>query len=183
MKIHEYQGKILMDRFNIPTTKGRVADSPEDAKRIAQDIGGKVAIKAQVHVGGRGKAGGIKIANTAEEAKEAAAAILGMDIKGLTVHKVLVEEAVEIETEYYIGMLIDRDTRKVIVMASAEGGVEIEEVAEATPEKIAKVWVDPAVGLQDYQIRELFFGAGFDRAYMKQATSFLRNLYACMIGV
>jgi succinyl-CoA synthetase beta subunit len=183
MKIHEYQGKLVMERFNIPTTKGSVADNPEDAKRIAQEIGKKVAVKAQVHVGGRGKAGGIKLANNPQEAYDAAAAILGMDIKGLKVKKVLVEEAVEIETEYYIGMLVDRDTRKVIVMASSEGGVDIEEVAEKTPEKIAKVWVDPAVGLQDYQIRNLIFGGGFDPKYVKEATAFLRSLYACMIGV
>lgn len=182
MKIHEYQGKLLMEKYQIPTTKGRVADNPEDAKRIAQEIGAKVAVKAQVHVGGRGKAGGIKIAGNANEAYEAAKAILGMDIKGLTVAKVLVEEAVEIETEYYIGMLVDRDAKKIIVMASAEGGVEIEEVAEATPEKIAKVWVDPAVGLSDYQIRQLIFGAGFDARYTKEITKFLRNLYNCMIG-
>ncbi|MFN3429036.1 MAG: ADP-forming succinate--CoA ligase subunit beta [Candidatus Sericytochromatia bacterium] len=182
MKIHEYQGKLVMEKYNIPTTKGRVAVSPDEAKTIAQEIGQKVAVKAQVHVGGRGKAGGIKIANNANEAYDAAQQILGMDIKGLTVKKVLVEEAIEIQTEYYIGMLIDRDTRKVIVMASSEGGVEIEEVAEATPEKIIKVWVDPAVGLQDYQIRELIFGAGFDQKYLKEATSFLRNLYKCMIG-
>ena len=182
MKIHEYQGKLLMEKYQIPTTKGSVADNPADAKRIAQEIGRKVAVKAQVHVGGRGKAGGIKIANTPEEAYEAAKAILGMNIKGLTVKKVLVEEAVDIATEYYLGMLVDRDSKRVIVMASAEGGVEIEEVAERSPEKIAKVWVDPAVGLQDYQIRQLIFGAGFDRRYVKEATSFLRHLYACMIG-
>ncbi|MDB5096809.1 MAG: succinyl-CoA synthetase {ADP-forming} beta subunit [Cyanobacteria bacterium RYN_339] len=183
MKIHEYQGKLLMERYNIPTTKGRVADNPEDAKRIAQEIGKKVAVKAQVHVGGRGKAGGIKIANNAEEAYEAAKAILGMDIKGLKVKKVLVEEAVEIETEYYIGMLVDRDAKRVIVMASSEGGVEIEEVAEKTPEKIAKVWVDPAVGLTDFQIRELIFGGGLNPKYVKEASAFLRSLYTCMIGV
>jgi succinyl-CoA synthetase beta subunit len=183
MKIHEYQGKLLMERYNIPTTKGRVALNPEDARSIAQEIGHKVAVKAQVHVGGRGKAGGIKIAATSDEAYEAAKAILGMDIKGLKVKKVLVEEAVEIETEYYLGMLVDRDAKRVIVMASAEGGVEIEDVAEKTPEKIAKVWVDPAIGLTEYQIRELIFGAGFDRKYVKQISAFLRSLYKCMIGV
>jgi succinyl-CoA synthetase beta subunit len=183
MKIHEYQGKLLMERYNIPTTKGRVADNPEDAKRIAQEIGKKVAVKAQVHVGGRGKAGGIKIANNSDEAYEAAKAILGMDIKGLKVKKVLVEEAVEIATEYYIGMLVDRDAKRIIVMASAEGGVEIEEVAEKTPDAIAKVWVDPAVGLTDFQIRELIFGAKFDRKYVKEATAFLKALYTCMVGV
>ncbi|HEY9721568.1 MAG TPA: ADP-forming succinate--CoA ligase subunit beta [Oscillatoriaceae cyanobacterium] len=182
MKIHEYQGKLLMEKFNIPTTKGRVADTPDEAKTIASDIGKPVAIKAQVHVGGRGKAGGIKLANNPQEAYDAAQQILGMNLKGLTVKRVLVEEAIQIETEYYIGMLVDRDARRVIVMASAEGGVEIEEVAEKTPEKIAKLWVDPAVGLQDYQIRDLIFGAGFDRKYVKEATSFLRNLYACLIG-
>ena len=181
MKIHEYQGKLLMERFNIPTTKGRVADTPDDAKRIAQEIGKKVAVKAQVHVGGRGKAGGIKLANTAEEAYEAARAILGMDIKGLKVKKVLVEEAVEIATEYYVGMLFDRDEKRIIIMASSEGGMEIEDVAEKTPEKIRKVWVDPAVGLTDFQVRQLIFEGGFDKKYAKDATSFLKNLYKLMV--
>ncbi len=182
MKIHEYQGKLLMERFNIPTTKGRVADTPDDAKRIAQEIGKKVAVKAQVHVGGRGKAGGIKIANNAEEAYEAARAILGMDIKGLKVKKVLVEEAVEIATEYYVGMLFDRDEKRVIIMASSEGGMEIEEVAEKSPEKIRKVWVDPAVGLTDFQVRQLIFEGGFDKKHVKEATSFLKNLYQLMVA-
>ena len=181
MKIHEYQGKLLMERFNIPTTKGRVADTPDDAKRIAQEIGKKVAVKAQVHVGGRGKAGGIKIANTAEEAYEAARAILGMDIKGLKVKKVLVEEAVEIQTEYYLGMLFDRDEKRIIIMASSEGGMEIEDVAEKSPEKIRKIWVDPAVGLADFQIRQLIFEGGFDKKFTKDATSFLKNLYKLMV--
>lgn len=181
MKIHEYQGKILMERFGIPTTKGRVADTPDDAKSIAQEIGGKVAIKAQVHVGGRGKAGGIKIASNPQEAYEAAKAILGMDIKGLKVKKVLVEEAVEIATEYYCGMLFDRDAKRIIIMSSAEGGMEIEEVAEKTPEKIRKIWVDPAVGLTDFQVRQLIFEGGFDRAMVKQATLFFKSLYRLMV--
>ncbi|MEB3222369.1 MAG: ADP-forming succinate--CoA ligase subunit beta [Candidatus Sericytochromatia bacterium] len=181
MKIHEYQGKLLMERFGIPTTKGRVADTPDDAKLIAQEIGKKVAIKAQVHVGGRGKAGGIKIASTPQEAYDAAAAILGMDIKGLKVKKVLVEEAIEIATEYYCGMLFDRDEKRIIIMSSAEGGMEIEEVAEHSPEKIRKVWVDPTIGLTDYQVRQLIFEAGFDKKYVKEATAFFKNLYKLMV--
>jgi succinyl-CoA synthetase beta subunit len=151
MKIHEYQAKEIFKEFGIRTPRGGVATTPEEAEKVAAEIGGPVAVKAQVHVGGRGKAGGIKVAATPAEAKEAAAKILGMDIKGLTVEKVLVEEASRIAREYYLGFVHDRGAKAVTLMASAEGGVEIEEVARTKPEAIVKVTMEPHLGLHGYQ--------------------------------
>ncbi len=151
MKIHEYQAKEIFREFGIKTARGRVAATPEEAEKIAQEVGGPVAVKAQVHVGGRGKAGGIKVAQTPAEAKEAAARILGMDIKGLTVGKVLVEEASHIAKEYYLGFVADRAAKSVTLMGSSEGGVEIEEVARTKPEAIVKVTMDPCLGLHAFQ--------------------------------
>jgi succinyl-CoA synthetase beta subunit len=151
MKIHEYQAKEIFREFGIKTPRGRVAATPAEAEAVAAEVGGPVAVKAQVHVGGRGKAGGIKVAQTPAEAREAAAHILGMAIKGLTVEKVLVEEASEIAKEYYLGFVNDRGAKAVTLMASAEGGVEIEEVARTKPAAIVKVTLDPCLGLQSYQ--------------------------------
>lgn len=151
MKIHEYQAKEVFSKYGIPIPKGRVATTPDEVKTIAQEIGGVVAVKSQVHVGGRGKAGGIKIAETPDEAYEAGKKILGMDIKGLTVEKVLVEEGSDIDREFYLGIVQDRATQAPVLMASAEGGVEIEEVARTNPEAIHKAWADPFLGLHSYQ--------------------------------
>lgn len=151
MKIHEYQAKEIFKEFGVKTPRGRVATTPEEAKAVAEEVGGPVAVKAQVHVGGRGKAGGIKVAQTPGEAKEAAARILGMDIKGLTVEKVLLEEASHIAKEYYLGFVNDRDAKSVTLMGSSEGGVEIEEVARTNPEAIVKVTMDPCLGLHAFQ--------------------------------
>ncbi|HUU57735.1 MAG TPA: ADP-forming succinate--CoA ligase subunit beta [bacterium] len=151
MKIHEYQAKEIFQKFGIRTPRGRVATSPAEAEAVAAEVGRPVAVKAQVHVGGRGKAGGIKVAQTPAEAKEAAAEILGMDIKGLTVEKVLVEEASVIAKEYYLGFVNDRGAKAVTLMGSSEGGVEIEEVARTKPEAIVKVTMDPCLGLHGYQ--------------------------------
>jgi succinyl-CoA synthetase beta subunit len=151
MKIHEYQAKEIFKEFGVKTPRGRVAATPEEAEAVAKEVGGPVAVKAQVHVGGRGKAGGIKVAQTPAEAKEAAARILGMDIKGLTVEKVLVEEASRIAKEYYLGFVNDRDAKSVTLMGSSEGGVEIEEVARTNPEAIVKVTMDPCLGLHAFQ--------------------------------
>ncbi len=151
MKIHEYQAKEIFKEFGIKTPRGRVASTPEEAEAVAKEVGGPVAVKAQVHVGGRGKAGGIKVAQTPAEAREAAAQILGMDIKGLTVKKVLVEEASRIAKEYYLGFVADRVAKAVTLMASSEGGVEIEEVARTNPDAIVKVTVDPHLGLHGFQ--------------------------------
>ncbi len=177
MKIHEYQAKEIFARYGVPIPAGRVASTPEEVEQIARELGKRVVVKAQVHVGGRGKAGGIKLANTPEEARQVASQILGMNIKGLRVEKVLVEEAADIAQEYYLGITVDRAARRNVVMVSAAGGVDIEEVAATTPEKIAKEHIDPAVGLMDYQIRQLAYRAGFAPVAMRGAGAFLRALY------
>ena len=177
MVIHEYQGKELMDQIGIPTTKGRVASTPAEARAIAAEIGKKVVVKAQVHVGGRGKAGGVKIAETPDQAEEMARQILGTDIKGLTVHKVLVEECIEIEKEFYLGLTLDRDARKHVVMFSPMGGVDIEEVAKTHPEQIFRCHAHPTLGLQDYEIREMLYKVPVSQEIRKQLHFFVRKVY------
>lgn len=177
MKIHEYQAKAILARYGVPVPAGRVASTPEEVEQIARELGQRVVVKAQVHVGGRGKAGGIKLADTPAEAKRVGSQILGMNIKGLTVKKVLVEEAADIAQEYYLGITVDRAARRNVVMVSAAGGVDIEEVAATTPEKIAKEHIDPAIGLMDYQIRQLASRAGFAPPAMRGMGAFLRALY------
>lgn len=155
MKLHEYQSKQLFAKYNIPIPAGRVAATAAEAKQIAEELGGRVVIKSQVLVGGRGKAGGIRLAKNAQEAEELATHILAMEIKGLPVRKVLVDEAASIETEIYLGITNDRAARRPVMIASSEGGVEIEEVARTNPEKIARVHIHPLLGLRDYQSRDL----------------------------
>lgn len=155
MKLHEYQSKTIFAKYGIPIPKGRVAATAEEAKHIAEELGGRVVIKAQVLVGGRGKAGGVKVAKTSHEAAEFAGQILAMHIKGLPVRKVLVDEAAAIEHEIYFSITNDRAARKPVMIASAAGGVDIEEVAATTPEKIVKVHIDPLLGLRDYQSRDI----------------------------
>ncbi|WP_034384086.1 ADP-forming succinate--CoA ligase subunit beta [Deinococcus sp. YIM 77859] len=163
MKLHEYQGKELLRRFGVNVQEGRVAYTPDEVRDIAREYGQPVVVKAQVHVGGRGKAGGVKFSPTPDKAYENGQNILGMDIKGLTVKKVLVTKAVDIDagTEYYVGMIVDRNVQSYTLMASAEGGMEIEEVAAATPEKIIKHRVDPVTGLRPFEAREVAIQAGF----------------------
>ena len=163
MKLHEYQSKLIFAKYGIPIPKGRVAATAEAAKQIAHELGGRVVIKAQVLVGGRGKAGGIKVAKDATEAELLATQILRMEIKGLPVRKVLVDEAAAIETEIYLGITNDRAARKPVMMASAAGGVEIEEVARTNPEKIIKAHIDPLLGLRDYQTRDIAAGIDLPR--------------------
>jgi succinyl-CoA synthetase beta subunit len=163
MKLHEYQSKLIFAKYGIPIPKGRVAATAESARHIAQELGGRVVIKAQVLVGGRGKAGGIKVARDANEAEQLATQILRMEIKGLPVRKVLVDEAAAIETEIYLGITNDRAARKPVMMASAAGGVDIEEVARTSPEKIIKVHIDPLLGLRDYQARDIAAGIDLPR--------------------
>jgi succinyl-CoA synthetase beta subunit len=177
MKIHEYQAKEIFAKYGVPIPKGRVANTPEEAEAIAAELGGTVVVKSQVHTGGRGKAGGIKVAKSPAEAREAAEKILGMDIKGFTVEQVLVEEAADIREEYYIGITTDRAARRNIVMVSAAGGMDIETVAVETPEKLAKLHIDPAIGLQDFQMRQLAFEAKLPPAVIKQIGPFLTALY------
>ncbi|MFW6075748.1 MAG: ADP-forming succinate--CoA ligase subunit beta [Chloroflexota bacterium] len=185
MNIHEYQAADLMARFGIPVNAGIVATSPDEAAaaygQFASDTD-LVAVKAQVHTGGRGKAGGIKLARSREEAREASNAILGMDINGHTVHKVLVAPGVDIAREYYLGIILDRGAKGITIMASAEGGVDIEEVAATMPEKIIRVTADPMLGLQDFQIRQVAFGLNIEPALMSGFASITRSLYNTFVG-
>jgi succinyl-CoA synthetase beta subunit len=155
MKLHEYQSKTIFAKYGIPIPKGRVAATADEAKQIAEELGGRVVIKSQVLVGGRGKAGGVKVARDADEAAELAQQILAMEIKGLPVRKVLVDEAAAIANEIYFSITNDRAAKKPVMIASAAGGVDIEEVAATTPEKIVKVHIDPLLGLRDYQSRDI----------------------------
>lgn len=170
MKLHEYQARDILARYGIPVTGGGVATTPAEARAIAEQIGGRVVVKAQVFVGGRGKAGGVKLADTPEQAEQVASQILGMNIKGLTVEKVLVAEAITYEREIYLGAIMDRASRRIVMMASAEGGVEIEEVAKTNPQAIVKVAAHPMLGLLDFQARDLAYGIGLTDA--KQARQF-----------
>jgi succinyl-CoA synthetase beta subunit len=182
MKIHEYQAKQIFAKYQIPIPEGEVAVSVSEVINIAKKIKGPVVVKAQVHVGGRGKAGGIKIAKDIASAGDIASQILGMKIKGLTVEKVLVEAAIDIGKEYYLGITIDREAQKNIVMMSSAGGVDIEEVATTTPEKIAKLHIDPFLGLREYQIRELCQIAEIDKSLISTVNQFLRKLYTLYIN-
>ena len=177
MKLHEYQSKRIFSQYGVTIPQGEVATTPQEARDIARRLGKKVVVKAQVLVGGRGKAGGIKVANTPDEAEAIAERILGMDIKGLRVRKVLVDEAADIREEIYLGLVVDRARRRVVMMASAAGGVDIEEVARQTPEKILQAVVDPFLGLRDYQARELAFGIGLRRDRIGDFVRFARGLY------
>jgi len=163
MKLHEYQSKNIFAKYGIRIPKGRVAVTSQEAKQIAEELGSRVVVKSQVLVGGRGKAGGIRLAKSPVEAEEAATQILAMEIKGLPVRKVLVDEAAQIETEIYLGITNDRAARKPVMMASAAGGVDIEEVARETPEKIIRVNIDPLLGLKDYQTRDVAAGIDLPR--------------------
>ena len=167
MKLHEYQSKQIFNKYGIPIPKGGVAATANEAKNIAEELGGRVVIKSQVLVGGRGKAGGIRLAKSPAEAEELATQILAMEIKGLPVHKVLVDEAARIETEIYLGITNDRAARRPVMMASAAGGIDIEEVARTNPEKIVKILIDPLLGLRDYQARDLATGIDLPRDYWR----------------
>ena len=182
MKLHEYQARDLLARYGIPVTGGGVAVTPTEARAIAEQIGGPVVVKAQVHVGGRGKAGGVKLAQTPAEAEQVAGQILGMNIKGLTVEKVLVAEAVSYEREIYLSAILDRGSKRVMMIASAEGGVEIEEVAKTKPEAIVKIPAHPTMGLLDFQARELAFRIGLrDGRQARQFAQIASALYRAFV--
>ncbi len=181
MKIHEHCARDIFRKYGVPIPPDGLATTPDEAKALAEEFGGQVVIKAQVLVGGRGKAGGVKLANSPDEAYEKASRILGMDLKGLRVEKVLVAKAVDIQKEYYIGITLDRDRKKHVVIASPAGGVDIEEVAEKTPEKIGKVWIDPAYGLHQYECRKMLFEVGFEPQVAGKAAAFIQKLYKCVI--
>jgi len=177
MKLHEYQSKEIFRDYLIPIPRGHLASTPEEAKLIAEELNGPVVLKAQVLVGGRGKAGGIRLVNTPEEAKEEASELLGRTIKNFPVRHLLIEEAVNIQQEIYLGMTVDRHAGDTLVIASAEGGVDIEEVAQNTPEKIARLSINPLVGLQDYQARNLALEIELSRPLWRSFIAISQNLY------
>ncbi|MCX7860871.1 MAG: ADP-forming succinate--CoA ligase subunit beta [Chloroflexus sp.] len=182
MKLHEYQARDLLARYGIPVTGGGVAVTPAEARAIAEQIGGPGGVKAQVHVGGRGKAGGVKLAQTPAEAEQVAGQILGMNIKGLTVEKVLVAEAVSYEREIYLSAILDRGSKRITMIASAEGGVEIEEVAKTNPAAIIKISAHPTMGLLDFQARELAFRIGLrDGKQARQFAHIASALYRAFV--
>jgi succinyl-CoA synthetase beta subunit len=189
VKIHEYQAKALLREFGIPVPRGEVAETPAEAKAIAARIGGKVVVKAQVHAGGRGKAGGVKLVDDPAAAEAAAKQILGMMLKspqtppeGIKVLRVLVEEASPIATELYLSMTLDRARATHVAMASASGGMDIEAVAASTPEKIIREWAHPSLGLQPFQARTLAFGLGLSGDQFKAAVALILNLFKLYIA-
>jgi succinyl-CoA synthetase beta subunit len=183
MDLYEYQGKELFRRFGIPVSEGRVADTPEAARAAAEELGGQVVVKAQVLTGGRGKAGGIKLADGPDEAEEHARAILGMDINGHVVRKLWIEQASDIEREYYLSLTFDRGEKKSLYMFTKEGGVDIEEVAAKRPEALARLHVDPLEGFQPYEARRLIYGAGLeDEGEQKQIAKIAGRLYDAFVG-
>ena len=182
MNIHEYQAAELFAKYGLPVNLGRVAETPEEAAEAARAIGGTVVLKAQVHIGGRGKAGGVKLARSPEEAADKAREILGLDIKGHVVHKVLVAPGADIAKEYYLGAILDREARGITMMGSAEGGVDIEEVAATNPEAIIRVTADRLLGLQDYQARELAFKMRIAPADINGFVGIVKGLYNAFVG-
>lgn len=188
MKIHEYQAKEVLSRYGVSVPRGHVAETAEEARRIAQSLGGRVVVKAQVHAGGRGKAGGIRLADTPAQAEEHARALIGSRLvtaqvpQGVPVQKVLIEEALSIAQEYYLGITLDRSRQRDVVMVSAMGGVDIEQVAEEHPDAISKVWVDPWQGLMPYQARQALYDAGIARDIVPTATKFLLALYRAYVA-
>src|ERR1700733_13030555 len=183
MKVHEYQAKSILARYGVPIPRGEVTDSPDEAREIAKRLGGRCVVKAQIHAGGRGKGGGVKLAKDPDEARGLASQILGMQLvthqtgpKGQKVLKGLVEQGTRIKQELYLGMTLDRDSSRVTLMASAEGGVEIEEVASHAPEKIFKTSIDPVIGVSSYQGRKLGYALGLSKEVMSKFVDFARGL-------
>jgi succinyl-CoA synthetase beta subunit len=184
MNIHEYQAKELLRKYGVPVPLGKVASTPQEAKAAAIELGGRCVVKAQIHAGGRGKGGGVKLASSADDAEKKAAEILGKNLvthqtgpEGRQVRKVLVEQGLNIERELYLGMVLDRAQSRVAVICSSEGGVEIEEVAAKTPHKILKELIDPVVGLMPFQCRKLGYALGFPSAHMGKLITMMTSLY------
>lgn len=185
MNIHEYQAKELLRKFGVQTLSGQVAHSPEEAAQIAKQMGGSIwVVKAQIHAGGRGKGGGVKIAKSIDEVQSLAKSMIGMNLvthqtgpEGKEVHKVLIEEGCDIAKEYYVAALVDRESQRIVMMASSEGGVDIEEVAEKSPHLIHKVIIDPATGLMPFQARQLAFAIGMKGAVVNKAVKSFISLY------
>jgi succinyl-CoA synthetase beta subunit len=180
--LYEYQGKQLFARFGIPVSNGRLATAPEEARAAAEEIGGPVVVKAQVLTGGRGKAGGVKLAKDPAEAEARARDILGLDINGHVVRKVWIEQASDIAKEYYLSITFDRGTKQPLFMLTTEGGVEIEQVARENPDALARLHVDPLEGFQPYQARRLIYGAAIeDPGEQKQILAIIEKLYKCFV--
>jgi succinyl-CoA synthetase beta subunit len=187
MKIHEYQGKEIFRKYGVPTPRGFPAFSVDEAVDAAKKLGGSVwVVKAQIHAGGRGKGGGVKVARSVDDVREKAKQILGMQLKthqtgpeGQKVRRLLVEEGADIKKELYVGMVVDRGSQKVVLMASSEGGMDIEEVAASTPEKIRKIAIDPAQGLADADADEIALGIGIPQAALAQGRALFKALYKC----
>jgi succinyl-CoA synthetase beta subunit len=190
MKIHEYQAKEILKNYGVPVPRGRVAETPEEARKIAEEIGIKmIVVKAQIHAGGRGKGGGVKVVIHPEEAEKAAREILGMRLvthqtgaAGRVVRKVLIEEGVEIKEELYLGIVIDRSKACPVVMASREGGVEIEKVAVETPEKIVMEWIDPSIGFRPFQATKIGYGLGLEPGQVGKLRNIILGLYGAFSG-
>lgn len=189
MKIHEYQAKEILKTFEVPVPRGAVASTPEEARKAAHELAGPVVVKAQIHAGGRGKGGGVKHASNEDDAEKYASEILGMQLvthqtgpEGKEVNIVLIEERMEIEQELYFGIVLDRVSGKLVMMASKEGGVEIEKVAAENPDAILKEQIDPAVGVQQFQLRKLAFGLGLTGNSLKEATKFFGRLLQAYIA-
>ncbi|MCC6344844.1 MAG: ADP-forming succinate--CoA ligase subunit beta [Bryobacterales bacterium] len=190
MKIHEYQAKALLAQYGVPVPRGKAVFSVEEAGAAARELGGSVVVKAQIHAGGRGKGGGVKIARDAAEATEIAGRILGMTLvthqtgpEGRLVKRLLIEETLPIERELYLGMLLDRATGRNVFMASAAGGMDIEEVAAKTPEMILKEWIEPGAGLMGFQARKLAFGMGLEGGAVNAAVSAMQALVRAYEGL
>ena len=188
MKIHEYQAKELLRRFDVKVPRGRVARTVEEAAAAARELGLPVVVKAQIHAGGRGKGGGVKLARTAEDVTTLAGSILGMNLvthqtgpEGRLVQTLLIEEGLKIKQEFYLGIVLDRALSRLVFMASSAGGMDIEEVAAHTPEKILKEYIDPAVGMQAFQARKLAFGLGLAPELVGRATKFMLALYRAAV--
>ena len=185
MKVHEYQAKEILRSYGVPVPKGRVAETPEEARKIAEEIGGNaIVVKAQIHAGGRGKGGGVRVVGNPEEAEKAAKEILGMTLvthqtgpAGRVVRKVLIEEGVKIQKEFYLVIVIDRSRAQPVVMASREGGMEIEKVAEESPEKIVKEWIDPSTGFRPFQANKIGYELGLEAAQVGKMRTVLLSLY------
>ena len=183
MDLFEYQGKTLFARSGVPVPAGRAVRTPEEARAAAEELGGRVVVKAQVQVGGRGKAGGIKLADTPDEAAAHAAAILGMDIKGHTVHLVWVEQASQIAAEWYVSFTLDRGAKRHLAMVSARGGMDIEAVAAETPEAVVRLHIDPVLGITGWQAAELVYRAKLDRSAARAAAATIRALYRAFVDL
>lgn len=181
MRLHEYQAKQIFARYGIPIPKGRIAGTSSEVRQVSEELGGNVIVKSQVLVGGRGKAGGIRLAKSPEEAEDLATQILGMEIKDIPVRRVLVEEAVSISQEIYLGITTDRIHQQPVLIASSEGGMNIEEVAQRSPEKIARCLVNPLLGLKDYQLRDIAITIDLNRIYLKTFMDIARSLWKVFV--